>query len=74
MSSKNIRLKSHKVESLDEKKIRSSQHSKIKKSMADQLRGEIDTLLQKQHKAKDERRRCYEDYEMLKAEGEEKDA
>ena len=29
---------------------------------------------QKQHKAKDERWRCYEEYEKLKAKGEEKDA
>ena len=42
--------------------------------MADQLRGEIYTLLQKQHKAKDERWRCYEEYKKLKAVGEEKSA
>ena len=35
----------------DKKNIRSSQHSKIKKSIADQLRGEIDTLMEKQRKA-----------------------
>lgn len=52
MSQKNIKFKSHKAESHDEKKIVSSQHSKIKKTMADQLRGEIDTLIEKQRKAK----------------------
>ena len=41
MSQKNIDFKSH-----DEKKIRSSQNSKLEKAMADQLRGEINTLKQ----------------------------
>ncbi len=44
MPQKNIEFKSHKAESHDEKKNRSSQHSQIKKSMADQLRSEIKTL------------------------------
>ena len=34
MSQKSIKLKSHKAESYDEKKITSSQHSKIKKNIA----------------------------------------
>lgn len=51
MSQKNIEFKSHKAESHDEKKIRSSQQSKMKKNMADQLRGEIRLLIQKQHEA-----------------------
>ena len=45
MTQKSIEFKNHKAESYDAKKIRYSQHSKIKKSMADQLRGEIYTLL-----------------------------
>lgn len=62
MSQKNICFKSHKAESLDEKKIRSSQFSKIKKVMADQLRGEIDILIEKQHKAEVETLRSYDLY------------
>ena len=67
MSQKNIEFKSHKAESHDEKKIRSSQHSKIKKSMADQLRGEIDTLIQKQDKAKAEARKSVEEHKFYEA-------
>lgn len=67
MSSKNIELKSHKAESHDEKKIRSSQHSKIKKSMADQLRGEIRLLIPKQDEAGAETRKSYEKYKYWKA-------
>ena len=62
MSQKNIEFKIHKGESNDEKKIISSQHSKIKKSMADQLRGEIHLLVQKQHEAEAETWKCYENY------------
>lgn len=69
MSQKNIQSKSHKAESHDEKKIRSSQHSKIKKSIADQLRGQIDILIQKQDKAKSEAWKSVEEYERYKAKG-----
>ena len=51
MSQKNIDFKRHKAVSHDEKNTRSLQHSKLKKAMADQLRGEIDGLIQKQNKA-----------------------
>ena len=54
MLEKDSELKSHKAVSLDEKEIRSSQHSKIKKSMADQLRLEIRLLIQKQEEADSE--------------------
>ena len=69
MSQKNIESKSHKAESHEEKKIRSSQHSKIKKSLADQLRGEIDTLIQKQDKAKAEARKSVEEHEFYNTKG-----
>ena len=69
MSQKNIEFKSHKAESHDDKNIRSSQHSKIKKSMADQLRGEIDILIQKQDKAKAEAWKSVEEHERYKAKG-----
>lgn len=68
MSQKNIEFKSHKVYSHDEKKIRSS-HSKIKKSMADQLRGEIRLLIEKQDEAKAEARKSVEEHEFYKAKG-----
>ena len=45
MPHKSIEEKIHKSESHDAKKIRSLRQSKIKNSMADQLRGEIYTLL-----------------------------
>ena len=67
MLQKNIEVKSHKAESHDEKKIRSSQHSKLKKSIADQLRGEIDKLIQKQDKAKAETWKSYEEFKKWKA-------
>jgi hypothetical protein len=69
MSRKNIEFKSHKAESLNEKKIRSSQYSKIKKSMADQLRGEIRLLIQKQDEAKAEAWKSVEEHERYKAKG-----
>ena len=69
MSQKNIEFKSH-----DEKETRSSQHAKNKKSMADQLRGEIRLLVQKQDKARAERWKCFEEYKKLKSQGEEKEA
>ena len=74
MSQKNIEFKSHKATSHDEKKIRSSQHSKIKKSMADLLRGEIDTLIPKQDKASAETWKFYQEYQKWKAEGNEAEA
>ena len=69
MSQKNIEFKSHKAESHDEKKIRSSQHSKIKKSMADQLRGEIRLLIQKQDEATAQAWKSVEEHERYKAKG-----
>ena len=74
MLQKNFEVKSHKAESHDVKKIQSSQHSKNKKNMADQLRREIELLIEKQHKAKKERWNCLEEYNKLKAKGEVKDA
>lgn len=74
MSQKNIEFKSHKAQSHDEKKIRSSQHSKIKKSMADQLREEIDTLIKKQKKAKVETWESYQEYKNWKAQGNDTEA
>jgi hypothetical protein len=62
MSQKNIEFKSHKAESHDEKKIRSLQHSKIKKSIADYLWREIHLLIQKQDAAEAETRKSYEKY------------
>ena len=41
MSQKNIKLKIHKALSYDDKSAKSSQHSKIKKIMAEHLRAEI---------------------------------
>ena len=35
--------------------------------MADQLRGEMEKLIEKQHKAEDARWQCYEDYKKFKA-------
>jgi|688.fasta_scaffold1276971_1 hypothetical protein len=74
MSQKNIEFKSHKkspkaLSNDDEKKISSSQHSRIKKSMANQLRGEIDTLLLKQKKARAETRKSYEENKKWEALG-----
>jgi RNA binding exosome subunit len=79
MSHENIEFNSHKVESHkveghDEKKIRSSQHSKINKSMADQLRGEIDTLIENQDKAKDETWKSHARFEKFKAREKENEA
>lgn len=74
MSQKNIEIKSHKAQSHDEKKIGASQHSKIKKSMADQLRGEIDTLIQKQDKAKAETRKSYDEYKFWKSQSNQAEA
>ena len=59
MSQKNIDFKRHKAVSHDEKNTRSSQHSKLKKAMADQLRGEIDRLIQKKNIARSEIRKFY---------------
>jgi flagellar hook-basal body complex protein FliE len=67
MSHKDIEFNSHKAESHDEKKIRSSQHSKINKSMADQLRGEIDTLIENQDKAEAETWKSHARFEKFKA-------
>lgn len=69
MSQKNIELKIHKALSYDEKKIRSSQHSKIKKKMADQLRRQICGLIKKQDVAKAETRKSVEEHEYYKARG-----
>lgn len=74
MSQKNIEINSHKAESHDDKKIRSSQHSKIKKSIADQLRGEIDNLIGKQRKAEVQALRSYELYETWKSKKNEAEA
>jgi hypothetical protein len=54
MSLKNIEPNDHKVVkvgSIDNQKIRSSQHSKIKKNIADYLRRKIDELIQKRDQA-----------------------
>ncbi len=69
MSNKNIEFRSHKAESHDEKQIKSSQHSKIKKNMADKLRAEMDTLIQKQKKAKAEAWEFVEEHQRYKAKG-----
>ena len=71
MPQKNIKFKSQKAESHDEKKCRSSQHSKIKKDIADQLRREIDVLVQKQDTARAGSWKFYEQYKKWKAEGNE---
>lgn len=62
MSLKNIQFKSHKSESDDDE-------MKIKKSIADQLRGQIDILIQKQDKAKSEAWKSVEEHERYKAKG-----
>ena len=69
MSQKNIDFKSHKAESLNEKKNRSSQHSKFKKSMADQLRAEIRLLIQKKDFSDVETLKSYKNYEKWKTIG-----
>lgn len=74
MSQKNIEFKSHKAQSHDEKQIRSSQHSKIKKNIIDQLRGEIDTLIQKQDQAKAETWKSYQEYKKWKVQKNEAEA
>ena len=71
MSQKNIYLKSHKAQSHEQKKTRSSQHSKIKENMADQLRGDIRQLIQKQDEAKAETRKSYDEYKFWKSQNNE---
>lgn len=66
MSQKNVKIKSHRAGSYDEKKIRSSRHSKNKKNMADQLRDEIDTLVKKQDKAEAEAWKSYQKHQKWK--------
>jgi hypothetical protein len=74
MSQNNIELKIHKAESHDEKKITFSQHSKIKKNRADQLRGEIRGLIQKQDESEAETWKSHARFEKFKAQGNEKEA
>lgn len=70
MEQKNIvPVPKSKADSHDEMLITSSQHSKNKKGMADQLRKEIDLLLSKQYKAEVEARHASEEYESLKTKG-----
>lgn len=47
MSEKNIEFKSKKAKSHDEKKMDSSKHSKMMKSMTEKLTAEIDVLAAK---------------------------
>lgn len=46
-----------------------AQHSKIKKSIADQLRAEIDELIKKQDKSRIAARKSVEEHEYFKAKG-----
>ena len=46
----------------------------MKKNMADHLRGEIKKLIEKQDYALQSKWKCYEEYQKLKAKGEQKDA
>ena len=46
---------------------------KKKKNIADQLRGEIRKLIEKQDYALQSKWKCYEEYQKLKAKGEQKD-
>lgn len=57
------------AESHDEKKITSSQHSKIKRNMANQLRTQIDSLIIKQDKAIVEARKSYQEHKFWKSQG-----
>ena len=74
MSQKNIVFNRHKAYSQDEKKTRSSQHSKIKKSVTDQLKEEIDILIINQDKATAETWKSHARFKMFKSYGNESEA
>ena len=74
MSKKNIVFKRHKTYSQDEKKTRSSHHSKINKSIIDQLKEEVNILINNQDKAEAEVRKSHARFEMFKSQGNERGA
>ena len=74
MSQKSIKFNRHKAQSQNDRKIRSSQHSKFKNTMADQLREKIHKLIQKQDEADAETWKSYTRFEKFKAYGDEKQA